>query len=174
VPPLVRFTAQSVGKASVMTDKPAYLTREGRAKLEAELEELMTIGRREVAERINAAKELGDISESGEYEDAKNSQAHLEGRIREIKNILSRAQIIDEENGNGHEVRVGSRVTVRIDGEDEEETWTIVGSTEANPRDGKISNESPIGSNLLGKKVRQKVSVQTPSGTLRLTIVKIQ
>ncbi len=157
-----------------MTDKPAYLTREGRAKLEAELEELMTIGRREVAERINAAKELGDISESGEYEDAKNSQAHLEGRIREIKNILSRAQIIDEENGNGHEVRVGSRVTVRIDGEDEEETWTIVGSTEANPRDGKISNESPIGSNLLGKKVRQKVSVQTPSGTLRLTIVKIQ
>lgn len=157
-----------------MTDKPAYLTRDGRAKLEAELEDLTTNGRKQVAERINAAKELGDISESGEYEDAKNAQAHLEGRIREIKNILSRAQLIDEENGQGHEVRVGSRVTVKIDGEDDEETWTIVGSTEASPRDGRISNESPIGSNLLGKRVRQKVTVQTPSGALKLTIVKIQ
>lgn len=156
-----------------MTDRPAYLTREGRSRLEAELEELSTIGRRQVAERINAAKELGDISESGEYEDAKNAQAHLEGRIREIKNLLSRAQIIDEENGQGHEVRVGSRVTVRIDGEQEEETWTIVGSAEANPREGRISNESPIGSNLLGKRPRQKVTVQTPSGVLKLTIVKI-
>ncbi len=157
-----------------MTDKPAYLTREGRVKLEAELEELTTNGRKQVAERIGAAKELGDISESGEYEDAKNSQAHLEARIREIKSILSRAQIIDEENGQGNEVRVGSRVTVRIDGEDDDETWTIVGSTEANPRGGKISNESPIGSALLGKRPRQKVTVQTPSGPLKLTITKIQ
>lgn len=157
-----------------MTDKPAYLTREGRAKLEIELEELSTTGRKQVAERIGAAKELGDISESGEYEDAKNSQAHLEARIREIKSILSRAQIIDEENGQGNEVRVGSRVTVRVDGETDEETWSIVGSTEANPRDGKISNESPIGAALLGKRPRQKITVQTPSGTLKLTIVKIQ
>lgn len=157
-----------------MSEKPAYLTRDGRAKLEAELEDLVTNGRREVAERIGAAKELGDISESGEYEDAKNHQAHLEGRIREIKNILSRAQLIDEENGKSSEVRVGSKVTVRIDGEDEEETWTIVGSTEARPRDGKISNESPIGSALLGKRPRQRVTVQTPSGVLKLTIVKIQ
>ena len=157
-----------------MTDKPAYLTRDGRVKLEAELEDLITNGRKQVAERIGAAKELGDISESGEYEDAKNSQAHLEARIREIKSILSRAQIIDEESGQSHEVRVGSRVTVRIDGEDDEETYTIVGSTEANPRNGKISNESPIGSALLGKRSRQKVQVQTPSGVLKLTIVKIQ
>lgn len=157
-----------------MTDKPAYLTREGRAKLEAELEELTTNGRKLVAERIGAAKELGDISESGEYEDAKNQQAHLEGRIREIKNILSRAQLIDEENGQGHEVRVGSRVTVRIDGEADDETWTIVGSAEANPREGRISNESPIGSALLGKRPRQKVTAQTPSGVLKLTIVKIE
>src|SRR5262245_63512812 len=120
-----------------MSEKPAYLTRDGRAKLEAELEELTTTGRKQVAERIGAAKELGDISESGEYEDAKNQQAHLEGRIREIKNILSRAQIIDEDQ-NGHgEVRVGSRVTVRIEGEDDEESWTIVGSAEARPREGK-------------------------------------
>ncbi|HWQ11237.1 MAG TPA: transcription elongation factor GreA [Roseiflexaceae bacterium] len=158
-----------------MSDRPAYLTREGRARLEAELEELTTRGRKDIAERINAAKELGDISESGEYEDAKNQQAHLEGRIREIKNILSRAQIIDEENGNGsNEVRVGSTVTVRIDGESDEETWTIVGSTEAKPRDGKISNESPIGAALLGKRPRQKVQVQTPDGVMKMTIVKIQ
>ncbi len=157
-----------------MTDKPAYLTRDGRAKLEAELEQLQTLGRKEVAERINAAKELGDISESGEYEDAKKSQALLEGRIREIKSLLSRAQIIDEENGQSGEVRVGSRVTVRFEGESEEETWSIVGSAEANPREGRISNESPIGAALLGKRPRQKVTVQTPSGLLKLTIVKIQ
>jgi transcription elongation factor GreA len=157
-----------------MSEKPAYLTRDGRAKLEAELEDLVTNGRKQVAERIGAAKELGDISESGEYEDAKNQQAHLEGRIREIKGILSRAQLIDEENGHGNEVRVGSTVTVRVDGEDDEETWTIVGSAEAKPGAGKISNESPIGSALLGKRVKQKATVQTPSGVMKLTIVKIQ
>src|SRR5919206_942678 len=156
-----------------MSEKPAYLTRDGRAKLEAELEELITNGRKQVAERIGAAKELGDISESGEYEDAKNQQAHLEGRIREIKSILSRAQIIDEENGQGNEVRVGSKVTVRIDGEDGEETWAIVGSTEARPRDGKISNESPIGAALLGKKRGQKVKVPSPDGSYKILIRKI-
>lgn len=157
-----------------MSEKPAYLTRDGRAKLEAELEELTTTGRKQVAERIGAAKELGDISESGEYEDAKNQQAHLEGRIREIKSILSRAQLIDEESSQVNEVRVGSKVTVRIEGESDEETWTIVGSAEAKPREGKISNESPIGAALLGKRAKQKATVQTPSGTMKLTIVKIQ
>jgi transcription elongation factor GreA len=157
-----------------MSEKPVYLTRDGRAKLEAELEDLTTNGRKEAAARINAAKELGDISESGEYEDAKNQQAHLEGRIREIKAILARAQIIDEENGQSNEVRVGSRVTVRVDGEDDDETWAIVGSAEAKPREGKISNESPLGAALLGKRKGQKVSVQTPSGQMKLTIVKIK
>ena len=156
-----------------MSEKPAYLTRDGRAKLEAELEDLQTNGRRQVAERIGAAKELGDISESGEYEDAKNNQAHLEGRIRDIKSILSRAQIIDEENGHGNEVRVGSKVTVRIDGETEDETWSIVGSAEAKPRDGKISNESPLGAAMLGKRRNQKVTVNTPAGAMKITILKI-
>ncbi len=157
-----------------MSDKPVYLTRDGRAKLEAELEQLTTTERKSVAERIAAAKELGDISESGEYEDAKKSQSLLEGRIREIKSILSRAQLIDEDtNGNG-EVRVGSSVTVRIEDDNEEETWTIVGSAEANPREGRISNESPIGAALLGKRPRQKVTVQTPSGIMKLTILKIR
>lgn len=157
-----------------MSEKPIYLTREGRARLEAELAHLEIDGRKQVAERIKAAKELGDISESGEYEDAKNSQALLEGRIRDIKNTLSRAQIIeDDQNGSKNEVRVGSSVTVRIEDEGEEETWTIVGSAEANPREGKVSNESPIGAALLGKKPRQKVTVQTPSGVMKLTILKI-
>lgn len=158
-----------------MTDKPTYLTREGRAKLEAELEQLTTVERKQIAERIAAAKELGDISESGEYEDAKKSQSLLEGRIREIKHILSRAELIDEDQASNGEVRVGSSVTVRFDdGSDEEETWTIVGSAEASPRQGRISNESPIGAALLGKRARHKVTVQTPSGVMKLTIVKVR
>lgn len=155
-----------------MSEKPVYLTREGVAKLEAEFEELTTKGRMEVAERIAAAKELGDISESGEYEEAKNAQAHLEGRIREIKSLLSRAELISETH-SVREIRLGSVVTVKFDGEDEEETWTLVGSTEALPHEGRISNESPIGAALLGKRPGQKVTVQTPSGVMKLTVVKI-
>lgn len=156
-----------------MSDKPVYLTREGKKKLEEELELSVTVERKQVADRINAAKELGDISESGEYEDAKKSQALLEGRIREIKSMLSRAQLIEEDQNGNKEVRIGSRVTVRFDEDDEEATWTIVGSAEASPSKGLISNESPIGSAILGKKVRQKVTVQTPSGPMKLTVVKI-
>jgi transcription elongation factor GreA len=156
-----------------MSEKPTYLTREGRAKLETELAHLINVERKEVADRIAAAKELGDISESGEYEDAKKSQSLLEGRIRDIKHILSRAELIDEEHQDNGEVRVGSSVTVRFE-DDEEETWTIVGSAEARPTDGKISNESPIGAALLGRRPRQKVTVQTPSGPMKLTIVRIR
>ncbi len=156
-----------------MSEKPTYLTREGRAKLEAELDHLINIERKEVADRIAAAKELGDISESGEYEDAKKSQSLLEGRIRDIKHTLSRAELINEEHQDNGEVRVGSSVTVRFEDE-EEETWTIVGSAEARPTEGKISNESPIGAALLGRRPRQKVTVQTPSGPMKLTIVRIR
>lgn len=155
-----------------MTDKPIYLTKEGRKKLEIELEEMETEGRRDVADRIRAAKELGDISESGEYEDAKNKQAFLEGRIREIRNILMNAQMIDEDADN-REVRLGSSVTIRYE-DGEEETWMIVGAAEASPRNGKISNESPIGSALIGKKARAKVTANTPNGSTKLTIVKIR
>jgi transcription elongation factor GreA len=159
-------------EAMIMTEKPMYLTKEGRARLEAEIEELETVGRKDVAERIRQAKELGDISESGEYEDAKNKQAFLEGRIREIRNILNNAQLIEEETGT-REVRVGSSVTVRYE-DGEEEEWMIVGAAEANPRNGKISNESPIGSALLGAKPRQKVLATTPNGVTKLTVVKIR
>jgi len=157
-----------------MADKPTYLTREGRVKLEAELDELSTVERKGVAERIAAAKELGDISESGEYEDAKKAQAILEGRIRELRNLLSRAETIDEEQVSNGEVRVGSQVTVRFEDDGEEQTWMIVGSAEANPRQGRISNESPIGSAILGKRSRHKVTVQTPSGVMKLTIMKVK
>lgn len=158
-----------------MSDKPVYLTREGKANLEAELEELLLRERPIVAERIKAAKELGDISESGEYEDAKKSQSLVEGRIREIKSLLSRAQLIKEDSSNGsREVRIGSSVTVRVDGESDEETWTIVGSAEANPAQGRISNESPIGSAILGQRVGKNVTVQTPSGSMKVKIIKIQ
>jgi transcription elongation factor GreA len=156
-----------------MNEKPVYITRDGKAKLEEELHDLVANRRPEVADRINAAKELGDISESGEYEDAKKAQSLLEGRIREIKSMLSRAQIIAENQNGSREVRVGSTVTVRIDGDDEEETWMIVGSAEASPREGKISNESPIGSKLLGQKVQNKVEVPTPSGPMSVEILKI-
>ncbi len=155
-----------------MTDKPIYLTKEGRARLEAEIEELETTGRLEVAERIRQAKELGDISESGEYEDAKNKQAFLEGRIREVRNILNNAQLIEETNG-GSEVRLGSSVTIRYE-DGEEEEWMIVGAAEASPRQGKISNESPIGSALIGRKAKQKVDVQTPNGKMKIMVVKIK
>ncbi|HEY1013620.1 MAG TPA: transcription elongation factor GreA [Herpetosiphonaceae bacterium] len=157
-----------------MSEKPIYLTKEGRLRLEAELEELETFGRKDVSERIRQAKELGDISESGEYEDAKNKQAFLEGRIREITNILRNAQMIEEDQSDHREVRVGSSVTIRYDDGGDEETWMIVGAAEASPRNGKISNESPIGSALLGKKPRQKLTVDTPAGPTKFTIVKIR
>lgn len=157
-----------------MNEKTEYLTREGLARLEAELEELITVGRRDVADRIAAAKELGDISESGEYEDAKNSKAFLEGRIREIQSILSRAQLIAENDTNNREVHLGSVVTLRFDGDDDEETWTLVGSAEAAPHEGRISNESPIGQALIGKRAGQKVVANTPSGVINVSIVKIE
>lgn len=144
-----------------MSDKPQYLTREGKVKLEAELEYLITTERKQVAERINAAKELGDISESGEYEDAKKAQALLEGRIHEIKTILSKAQLIDDDQNGVKEVRIGSSVTVRVDGEDEDETWFIVGSAEARRVRAK-SPTNPRLAQLCSAKSRARKSPSRP------------
>ncbi|MBV9790820.1 MAG: transcription elongation factor GreA [Chloroflexi bacterium] len=155
-----------------MTDKPVYLTREGQAKLQEELKMLIDIRRPEIAERIKQAKDLGDLSENAEYEAAKNEQAFNEGRIRELNYMLNNAQLIEDSNG-GKEVRIGSTVTVREE-DGEEITYTIVGSSEAKPAMGKISNESPVGKALLGKHVRQKINVETPGGSYKLTIVKIK
>jgi transcription elongation factor GreA len=155
-----------------MTEKPVYLTREGQAKLQEELKLLIEVRRPEIAERIKQAKDLGDLSENAEYEAAKNEQAFNEGRIRELNYMLNNAQLIEDSNG-GKEVRIGSTVTVREE-DGEEITYTIVGSSEAKPAMGKISNESPVGKALLGKHVRQKVNVETPGGSYKLTIVKIK
>ena len=157
-----------------MSDRITYLTRDGKIKLEEELKLLETEGRAEVAERINQAKELGDISESGEYEDAKKSSGFLEGKIKEIRDILARHQIIEEDTGDVKEVRIGSTVTIVYEGETDAETYRIVGSAESNPKEQRISNESPLGIALIGRRVKDKVTVQTPHGPTKCTIKSIR
>ncbi|MEY3989553.1 MAG: hypothetical protein RI985_634 [Chloroflexota bacterium] len=157
-----------------MTDRITYLTREGKEQLEAELKQLETVGRREIAERINAAKELGDISESGEYEDAKKASGFLEGRIKEINDVLRKAHIIEEEVGDVKEVRVGRTVVIRFDDEEADEEYRIVGSAESNPAEGRISNESPLGRALIDRRVKDKVIVQTPNGPMKCVIKSIK
>ena len=150
---------------------PTFLTSEGLKKLQEELTHLRTEGRRHAAQRIKDAKAQGDVRESGEYEDAKEYQAFIEGRIRELERLLADVQIIEERNGGGV-VRLGCKVRIR-DEEGYEEVWTLVGSAEAEPRRGRISNESPVGQVLLGRRVNETVEAQTPAGTMRLTILEI-
>lgn len=156
-----------------MTDKPVYLTRDGRDKLQAEFDQLVKVTRMDVAKRIQQAKDLGDLSENAEYEAAKNEQAFVEGRIRQLQYQLANAQLIDEQTNGEKEIRIGSSVTVREE-DGEEITYTIVGSAEARPADGRISNESPVGAALLGKRLNNKITVQTPAGPMKLKVVKIR
>ena len=151
----------------------SYLTREGYEKSEQELEFLRSIKRKEVAQRLQDAMEDGELIENAEYEDAKNEQAFTEGRIKELELLLANAHIIEDGESEHGLVTVGSLVTICEDG-GTIETYKIVGPVEANPRQRRISNESPIGSAMLGKRARQKVTVQTPAGQTKLTIVKIQ
>ena len=153
-----------------MNNKPSYLSREGLEKLREELDELMTTRRAEVAARISDAKEHGDLSENAEYEDAKNEQAFVEGRIQTLEALIKNATLIDENHTNDH-VQIGS--TVKVTGPDGSQTFTIVGSTEAKPTDGKISNESPVGRALLGKKKGENVTVSVPAGDIAYKIVSI-
>lgn len=155
-----------------MADKPVYLTSEGKKKLEEELKDLITVRRKEVAAAIQSAKEEGDISENSAYDEAKLAQAFLEGRIQTIEAQLREAVII-EKNGSGDYVGVGSKVTVTEEGFDPE-TYHIVGSAEADPLNGRISNESPIGKALLGAKVGQAVTAETPNGEITFKVVKIE
>lgn len=155
----------------MVVDKPVYLTAEGKAALEERLEHLKIVRRPEVADRIQAAKADGDISESGEYEDAKNEQAWVEGEIRDLEHKLQHAQIY--EGGGSHIITLGSKVIV-LDGEGEKNNWMIVGSAEANPRQSRISNESPVGQALMGHKAGDKVKVEAPAGVEELTIVKVE
>jgi transcription elongation factor GreA len=149
-----------------------YLTAEGKAELEAKLEFLRTTRRREVAERIRGAKDDGDISESGEYEDAKREQAFLEGEIRSIEQTLRHGRVI-ENNGATETVSVGRTVTVRPSDGDEDESWRIVSPAESNPRQHKISTASPIGAALIGRKVGEVVQIETLNGHMEMKILKV-
>ena len=155
-----------------MTEKPVFLTEEGRAKLEKELEHLCTVRRPEIAQHIHQAKEEGDITENAGYDEAKNEQAFVEGRILTINSMLKNAQLI-ERHGPANEVGLGIKVTVAEQGE-EPETYTIVGSAEADPGNGFISNESPVGQALMGHKAGDKVAVSTPGGSFSLKIIALE
>lgn len=152
-----------------MAVKPVFLTKEGRAKLEAELKNLREIRRPQVAERIKSAKQYNESGDNAEFEEAKNEQAFVEGRILTLESMLSNAVIIDEDNRSKDSVRIGSRVTL-LNEDGARERYTIVGSAEANARAGRISNESPVGRALLGKCVGDRVEVVAPAGVMAFQI----
>ena len=155
--------------------KDVILTPEGLEKLKAELEELTTTKRREVAERIKDAREYGDISENSEYDDAKNEQAMLESRIAALEEKLRSATVVEAKDISTDVVGVGTDVKVKDADSGKSVTYTIVGSTEANPAEKKLSNESPVGRALIGRAKGDKVAVQLPNGKEReLTIQKIE
>ena len=155
-----------------MPDKGSYLTKEGLAKLDAELEELRTARRQRVADRIQKAKELGGTVDNAEYDDSKNEQAFVEGRILTLEKITSNAIIIGGDATHSDKVQMGGHVALLNQNGDEEE-YTIVGSAEADPAQGRISNESPVGKALLNKRVGEAVQVKTPAGMITLTISSI-
>lgn len=153
-------------------EKPVYLTLEGKKKLEEELDYLINVRRKEVAAEIKSAKEEGDLSENSAYDEAKLAQGFLEGRVQTIEAQLRNSVIIDA-NGKTDKVSIGSHVTVEEEGFGEEK-YQIVGSAEADPLAGRISNESPIGRALLGAKVGQVVTAATPDGETEFKVVKIE
>ncbi|NLJ98401.1 MAG: transcription elongation factor GreA [Tissierellia bacterium] len=156
-----------------MAEREVFLTFEGLRKLETELDELKTVKRKEVAEKIKQALAFGDISENSEYDQAKNEQAQLEQRIAKLEMILRNAKLIDEEDITTDVVSIGSKVIVKDLEYDEEMEYIIVGSAEADPYEGKISNESPVGRALLGKGKEQVVEVHVPDGLIKYQILSI-
>lgn len=156
-----------------MGEKEIFFTPEGLKKTEEELEHLKTVRRREVAERIKTALGYGDLSENAEYDQAKNEQAQVEEKIAKLENMIRNSIVIDEENKEKDVVNIGSKVMVKEVGTKDEEMYTIVGSAETDPLEGKISNESPVGRALLGKKVGEIADVEIPDGVLRFEIVSI-
>jgi transcription elongation factor GreA len=152
----------------------SFLTREGYEKLQEELEFLRTKKREEIANRLHEAMEGGELIENAEYEAAKNEQAFVEGRIKELEILLATARVIDEGHSTSPDtVQVGSTVTIKEE-DLEPEVYTIVGAAEANPIKGKISNESPLGRALLNRKVGERVQVDAPAGTFNVEIVKVE
>jgi len=157
-----------------LAEKPIFLTEEGKAKLEGELATLVNDKRPEIAEQIRQAKEAGDLSENAAFEDAKHQQGMIEGRIQELEYMLKHAQMIDEGAHSASDgVQLGCRVTV-VDPEGQDERFLLVGSAEARPAAGRISNESPMGKALLGHRIGERVDVTAPSGKLTFTIKAIE
>jgi transcription elongation factor GreA len=150
------------------------VTKEGLKKLKDELENLKSVRRKEVAQRLKEAISYGDLSENSEYEEAKNEQAFVEGRILELERKIKNAKVITEKDGK-KDVNVGSTVSVRniTSGDDAQETYTIVGATEADPFENKISNESPLGKSLLGCTRGDTIEFQAPAGTIRYEVLKV-
>ncbi len=153
-------------------EKQQIISEEGYKKLKEELDNLTNIKRKEIAKRIEKAKELGDLSENAEYQEAKDAQAFNESRIREINNIFKNVKVV-QNNSTKDEVSMGSTVTVK-DEKGNQRKYTIVSFNEVNPQEGKISNESPLGTSFLGKRKGQQVAVQTPKGEAKFKITKIE
>ncbi len=156
-----------------MSEKATHLTKEGLAKIEAELEERKSQKRMEIAEKIKVAIAFGDISENSEYDEAKKEQAENEARIADLEEKLLNVVIIDEGSIDLNKVGLGAKIILRDMEDDTEEEYYLVGSSEANPMEGKISNESPVGAAIIGRAKGDIVKVSTPSGTLEYKIVDI-
>ena len=157
-----------------MAEKKNILTRSGLKKLEDELNDLKVNKRSEISKKIGEAREQGDLSENAEYDAAKDEQRDIEARIEEIEKILKNAEVVDEDEAGTDAVSIGSRVTLKDLEYDEEVTYSIVGSTEANSLKGFISNESPLGKALLGKKAGDHIHVESPSGIVEYNILAIE
>ena len=154
--------------------KKNILTSEGLKKLEDELDDLIVVKRKEVAQKIKEAREQGDLSENAEYDAAKDEQRDIEARIEEIEKILKNVEIVDEDEVSIDSINIGCQVRILDIEFDEELVYKIVGSTEANSLKGKISNESPVGKSLIGKKVGDMVSVETQMGLIQYKVLDIQ
>lgn len=157
-----------------MPEKTYPMTAEGKAKLEAELKNLKLVKRPEVIERLKIARSYGDLSENSEYDAAKDEQSHLEARISQVELMLKYAEVVDAEATNPDEVTIGKTVTFTEVGEDDPETYAIVGSDESDPFNGKISNDSPIAKALIGHKKGDKVSITTPGGQFDVVINSVE
>ena len=157
-----------------MEEKKNILTYEGLRKYEDELHELKVVKRKEVAQKIKEAREQGDLSENAEYDAAKDEQRDIEARIEELEKILKNAEVVDEEEVDLDKINVGCKITILDMDESEELEYKIVGSTEANSLKGKISNESPVGRALMGKKIGDIVEVETQVGPIKYKVLGIQ
>ena len=156
-----------------MAQRETFLTSEGLANLEVELDHLRSIRRQEVAQRIQKAKELGGTVDNAEYDEAKNEQAFVEGRVLTLENMINSVVLIPDDRTPSESVELGSVVTL-VDRQGKTQKYVIVGSTEADPSKGKISNESPVGSAVLGRKVGEETEVATPAGNVKFSVVKIE